>query len=86
MYDIYGLGNALVDSEYLVDDGYLRSHGIDKGHMTLVDELRLRTLLSGLSSRPAKQIRDLAVRRSIRAKLPTITPEITFSTISNAPG
>lgn len=56
MYEIYGLGNALVDTEYQVDDGYLRSHGIDKGHMTLVDEARLRTLLAGLADRPSKRI------------------------------
>jgi fructokinase len=56
MYDIYGLGNALVDTEYQIDDGYLRAHGIDKGHMTLVDEDRLRTLLAGLADRPAKRI------------------------------
>ncbi len=56
MYDIYGLGNALVDTEYQVDDSYLRSHGIDKGHMTLVDEACLRALLGGLSGRPAKRI------------------------------
>jgi len=56
MYDIYGLGNALVDTEYQIDDGYLRSHGIDKGHMTLVDEQRLRTLLAGLADRPSKRI------------------------------
>lgn len=56
MFDIYGLGNALVDTEYQVDDGYLRSHGISKGHMTLVDEARLRALLHGLAERPSKRI------------------------------
>lgn len=67
MYDIYGLGNALVDTEYQVDDGYLREHGIDKGHMTLVDETRLRTLLKGLSERPAKRISGGSAANSIYA-------------------
>jgi len=67
MYDIYGLGNALVDTEYQVDDGYLRAHGIDKGHMTLVDETRLRTLLNGLSERPAKRISGGSAANSIYA-------------------
>ena len=67
MYDIYGLGNALVDTEYQVDDGYLRAHGIDKGHMTLVDETRLRTLLAGLSERPAKRISGGSAANSIYA-------------------
>ncbi|MEQ8861588.1 MAG: adenosine kinase [Pseudomonadales bacterium] len=48
MYDVYGLGNALVDMEYRVDDSFLRSHGIAKGHMTLVDEARLDTLVAAL--------------------------------------
>ena len=41
MYDVYGLGNALVDMEYTVEDTYLKRHGIPKGHMTLVDEAKI---------------------------------------------
>ena len=37
-YDIYALGNALVDMEYEVSDEDLRHLSIDKGVMTLVDE------------------------------------------------
>lgn len=48
MYDIYGLGNALVDMEYRVDDGFLRRHAIAKGHMTLVEEDRLDALIADL--------------------------------------
>lgn len=36
-YDVYGLGNALVDLEYEVDDAFLARHDIAKGHMTLVE-------------------------------------------------
>ena len=36
-YDLYAIGNALVDSEYLVDDSFLRSANIAKGQMTLID-------------------------------------------------
>lgn len=49
MYDVYGLGNALVDLEYRVEDGFLRRHGIAKGHMTLVDEQRLNALVADLT-------------------------------------
>lgn len=49
MYDVYGLGNALVDMEYRVDDGFLTRHGIAKGHMTLVDEERLNALADALA-------------------------------------
>ena len=47
-YDIFGLGNALVDMEYRVDDGYLRSQDIPKGHMTLVDAERMNALIGTL--------------------------------------
>lgn len=49
MYDVYGLGNALVDMEYRVDDSFLQRHGIARGHMTLVDEKRLNALVADLS-------------------------------------
>ncbi|MCZ6853033.1 MAG: adenosine kinase [Gammaproteobacteria bacterium] len=44
MYDVYGLGNALVDMEYTVEDEFLQHHGIGKGLMTLVDEERIDAL------------------------------------------
>jgi sugar/nucleoside kinase (ribokinase family) len=47
-FDVFGIGNALVDMEYTVDDSFLRRHGIDKGHMTLVDEARLDALIDQL--------------------------------------
>ncbi len=48
MYDVYGLGNALVDMEYTIDDGFLAAHGIPKGHMNLVDEPAMDRLVDGL--------------------------------------
>ena len=48
MLDVYGLGNALVDMEYQVEDGFLRRHEIPKGHMTLVEEERLDALIADL--------------------------------------
>lgn len=48
MYDVYGLGNALVDMEYTIEDGFLSAHEIPKGHMTLVDEPTIDRLIDGL--------------------------------------
>ena len=46
-YDVYGVGNALVDMEHSVDDAYLRlTTAVAKGHMTLVDEARMDILLA----------------------------------------
>jgi fructokinase len=49
-FDVYGLGNALVDKEFLVHDEFLRAQGIAKGSMTLIDEPRLVRLLADLHS------------------------------------
>ena len=48
-FDVYGIGNALVDHEYMVSDEVLSDLRIDKGHMTLVDHQRLQDLLRALS-------------------------------------
>ncbi len=37
-YNVYGIGNALVDIVTEVDDQFLQDHNIEKGFMTLVDE------------------------------------------------
>jgi sugar/nucleoside kinase (ribokinase family) len=44
-YDIYAIGNALVDSEYEVSDALLQKMGVDKRHMTLIDTPRRAQLL-----------------------------------------
>jgi len=47
-YDVYGIGNALVDMEFQVDDAFFNIHGIDRGHMTLVDEERQFVLMDAI--------------------------------------
>ena len=47
-YDVYALGNALVDIEYHVDAQQLVSMGIDKGVMTLIDEHQHNHLVNHL--------------------------------------
>ncbi len=49
-YDLYGIGNALVDMEYRVSDEKLAELGIDKGLMTLIEEDRHHELVKELSS------------------------------------
>lgn len=44
-YNVFGIGNALVDIVTEVDDQFLKEHNIEKGLMTLVDE-ELQTKLS----------------------------------------
>ena len=47
-YHVYGLGNALVDTEIQVSDTDLSRLKIEKGLMTLVDEERLTFLINSL--------------------------------------
>lgn len=44
-YDVYGIGNALVDIEFSVPDIFLEENGIEKGFMTLVDEQRQKAII-----------------------------------------
>ena len=37
-YDVFGMGNALVDSVCLVTEKFLKDNDIEKGLMTLVDD------------------------------------------------
>ena len=47
-YSVYGIGNALVDTEIQVEDTELEQLGVDKGMMTLVDESRQQELIDQL--------------------------------------
>jgi sugar/nucleoside kinase (ribokinase family) len=47
-YDVYGLGNALVDMEFEISDQFLQDNSIDKGVMTLVDENQQHELIEQL--------------------------------------
>jgi sugar/nucleoside kinase (ribokinase family) len=47
-YDVYGIGNALVDMEFEVENTFLTKSNIEKGLMTLVDGPRQADLLTKL--------------------------------------
>ena len=47
-YDVYGLGNALVDMEFEIHYQFLHENSIDKGVMTLVDENQQHELIEQL--------------------------------------
>lgn len=54
-YDVYGVGNALVDMEFEVSDSTLDTLSVDKGLMTLIDEERHDALMSSLSAQQGKR-------------------------------
>ena len=47
-YDVYGIGNALVDKEFEVEEHFFAENGIQKGLMTLIDEPTQQRLLQTL--------------------------------------
>jgi sugar/nucleoside kinase (ribokinase family) len=54
-YDVYGLGNALLDIECEVAPEVLQELGIDKGVMTLLDEDSQNKILTRLDGHPTKR-------------------------------
>lgn len=54
-YDLYAIGNALVDSEYEVSDAQLQAMGVEKRHMTLIDAPRRAGLLDGVRGLHARR-------------------------------
>ncbi len=47
-YDLYAIGNALVDLEYLVTDEFLQANQVEKGLMTLAEPEAQATLITRL--------------------------------------
>ena len=54
-YDLYAIGNALVDAEYEVSEALLQELAVEKRHMTLIDAPRRTALLSGLQGLHARR-------------------------------
>ncbi|RMH62952.1 MAG: adenosine kinase [Zetaproteobacteria bacterium] len=51
-YDVFGVGNAIMDLQLQCDDAFLAEHGIEKGVMTLTKPKRQRALLAALAGHP----------------------------------
>lgn len=56
-YNVYGIGNALVDMEFKVSDQFLTENSVEKGHMTLVDEARQAELTESLHKLNSDEIK-----------------------------
>ena len=49
-YDIYGIGAAIVDTEVVVTESFIKENEIGKGLMTLVDAERQKYLIDSLTT------------------------------------
>ena len=52
MFDVFGLGNALVDTEVNVEEDFLVEHNVAKSLMTLVESDRMAELSAHLEAKP----------------------------------
>ena len=66
-YDVYAIGNAIVDYEIEVDNTFLSLNGLEKGLMTLSDQDRQRDLLRAAKSNIIKKQAGGSVANSIVA-------------------
>ena len=56
-YDVFGVGNALVDIQARVEDSLLTELALDKGIMTLVDDQQQASVLGSLGGLPPQSLR-----------------------------
>lgn len=56
IYDVFGMGNSLIDIQAFVDDTLLGSIGVNKGIMHLIDEERSRSILKRLETIPTEMV------------------------------
>ena len=54
-YDLYAIGNALVDSEYEISEAQLAATKVEKRHMTLIDAARRSELLAHVDGMPSRK-------------------------------
>lgn len=66
-YNVFGIGNALLDIECQVDFAFLKQFGIEKGHMTLIDAEREFLLFEALSPFEVKRCLGGSAANSIVA-------------------
>ncbi len=59
MYHVIGIGNALVDTEFVVDEQTLLHTGLTRGNMTLTDEAGQKALFASLA-----QMKNFAVKQA----------------------
>ena len=54
-YNVYGIGNALVDTEFEVEESFFTEHKVKKGLMTLVNDARQDYLINVINSERIKK-------------------------------
>ena len=55
MFDLVGIGNAIVDTDVEIDEVFLENESLPKGQMTLIDSNRMAELVRRLGSRAMRR-------------------------------
>ena len=55
MFDLIGIGNAIVDTDVEIDDVFLQDESLPKGQMTLIDSSRMAELVDHLGSQTMRR-------------------------------
>jgi sugar/nucleoside kinase (ribokinase family) len=55
-YDVLGIGNAIFDVLVQTDEGFLASHGMTKGGMALIDEVRALSIYKDMGKDSGKTV------------------------------
>lgn len=55
-FDVFGMGNSLIDIQAFVSDQFLAELGVNKGIMHLIDEARSRSILKRLENIPTEMV------------------------------
>jgi sugar/nucleoside kinase (ribokinase family) len=66
-YDVYGLGNAIVDIVTEVENDFFEKNHVEKGVMTLVDEARQQELMKAIDMKKSKLSGGGSIGNSIAA-------------------
>ena len=67
MLDIFGIGNAIVDTDVEVEDSFLRDAALTKSHMTLVDSTQMADFVARLDHRPMRKASGGSAANSVFA-------------------
>ena len=66
-YNVFGIGNAVVDYEIEITDEFLKQNAVEKGMMTLVEEQRQKELITAVSGKIKKKQSGGSVSNSMIA-------------------
>ena len=80
MLDLFGLGNAIVDTDVEIDDDFLSDEGLEKGQMTLVDSSRMANLVSKLANRPMHKCSGGSAANRFSPLRPLVSPQAIAAT------